>query len=205
MSFEFLTLDRSEGVATITLNRPDAFNALSLGLGRELFHAALDVDEDPAVRWVVVPLPAAARRAPPRDGALLHEPRPHGAGSARVGAGDARGAGRRARDRGQDAGPGARAGTVEGLRWRQAAVPSIDVGEPRDPDGARGAGDRRQRPHRGFQERGDRVRPQAGADVPREVTRGRSQPESGRRSAGSWGAAFAWAWLYNRLAALGVD
>src|SRR5437870_5924854 len=54
MSFEFLTLDRSEGVATITLNRPDAFNALSLGLGRELFHAALDVDEDPAVRCVVV-------------------------------------------------------------------------------------------------------------------------------------------------------
>src|SRR2546428_4577985 len=54
MSFEFLTLDRSEGVATITLSRPDAFNALSLGLGRELFHAALDVDEDPAVRCVVV-------------------------------------------------------------------------------------------------------------------------------------------------------
>src|SRR5437879_9115580 len=54
MSFEFLTLDRSEGVATITLNRPDAFNALNLGLGRELFHAALDVDEDPAVRCVVV-------------------------------------------------------------------------------------------------------------------------------------------------------
>src|SRR2546427_10571271 len=54
MSFEFLTLDRSEGIATITLNRPDAFNALSLGLGRELFHVALDVDEDPAVRCVVV-------------------------------------------------------------------------------------------------------------------------------------------------------
>src|SRR5437867_6504424 len=54
MSLEFLTLERSEGVATITLNRPDAFNALSLGLGRELFHTALDVDEDPAVRCVVV-------------------------------------------------------------------------------------------------------------------------------------------------------
>src|SRR6266849_6014314 len=54
MDFQFLTLERHDGVATITLNRPDAFNALSLGLGRELFHAALEVDEDPAIRCVVV-------------------------------------------------------------------------------------------------------------------------------------------------------
>src|SRR5512145_2301993 len=54
MNFQFLTLERRDGVATITLNRPDAFNALSLGLGRELFHAALEVDEDPAVRCIVV-------------------------------------------------------------------------------------------------------------------------------------------------------
>src|SRR5213080_1688312 len=54
MNFESLILERRDGVATITLNRPDAFNALSLGLGRELFHAALDVDEDPAVRCIVV-------------------------------------------------------------------------------------------------------------------------------------------------------
>src|SRR2546429_914228 len=54
MDFQFLTLERRDGVATITLNRPDAFNALSLGLGRDLVHAALEVDEDPAVRCVVV-------------------------------------------------------------------------------------------------------------------------------------------------------
>src|SRR5947199_10768030 len=54
MNFESLILDRRDGVATITLNRPDAFNALTLGLGRELFHAALEVDEDPSVRCVVV-------------------------------------------------------------------------------------------------------------------------------------------------------
>ena len=54
MTFETLTLDRRDGVATITLNRPDAFNALNLTLGRELFHAALEVDEDPAVRCVVI-------------------------------------------------------------------------------------------------------------------------------------------------------
>lgn len=54
MNFEVLTLDRKDGVATITLNRPDAFNALNLTLGRELFHAALEVDEDPSVRSVVI-------------------------------------------------------------------------------------------------------------------------------------------------------
>src|SRR2546430_632633 len=54
MNFESLTLDRRDGVATITLNRPDALNALNLALGRELFHAALDVDDDPSVRCVVI-------------------------------------------------------------------------------------------------------------------------------------------------------
>jgi len=54
MDFRHLTLERRDGVATITLNRPDAYNALNLGLGRDLFHASLEVDEDPAVRCVVV-------------------------------------------------------------------------------------------------------------------------------------------------------
>lgn len=43
-----------DAVATITLNRPEAYNALNLALGRELFHAALDADEDRAVRCIVV-------------------------------------------------------------------------------------------------------------------------------------------------------
>jgi 2-(1,2-epoxy-1,2-dihydrophenyl)acetyl-CoA isomerase len=54
MPYESLLLERADGVATLTLNRPDAFNALNLGLGRDLFHAALEVDEDPAVRCVVI-------------------------------------------------------------------------------------------------------------------------------------------------------
>lgn len=54
MNFQYLTLERTDQVATITLNRPDAYNALNLDLGRELFHAALDVDEDPGVRAVLI-------------------------------------------------------------------------------------------------------------------------------------------------------
>ena len=54
MNFESLILDRRDGVATITLNRPDAYNALNLTLGREIFHAPLEVDEDPSVRCVVI-------------------------------------------------------------------------------------------------------------------------------------------------------
>ncbi len=54
MAYQHLRLERRDHVATITLNRPDAYNALDLGLGRELFHAALEVDEDPGVRCVVI-------------------------------------------------------------------------------------------------------------------------------------------------------
>lgn len=54
MDYQSLILERKDSVATITLNRPDAFNALNLALGRDLFHAAIEVDEDPEVRCVVV-------------------------------------------------------------------------------------------------------------------------------------------------------
>ncbi len=54
MAYEQLTLTRTGHVATITLNRPDAFNAFNLKLGREIFDAALEVDEDAGVRCVVI-------------------------------------------------------------------------------------------------------------------------------------------------------
>jgi 2-(1,2-epoxy-1,2-dihydrophenyl)acetyl-CoA isomerase len=54
MPYQTLLLDRADGVATITLNRPDAYNTLNLALGRDLFAAALEVDEDPGVRCVVI-------------------------------------------------------------------------------------------------------------------------------------------------------
>src|SRR5262245_59757293 len=43
-----------DAVATITLNRPEAYNALNLALARDLFLAVLEADEDPAVRCIVV-------------------------------------------------------------------------------------------------------------------------------------------------------
>jgi 2-(1,2-epoxy-1,2-dihydrophenyl)acetyl-CoA isomerase len=54
MSYEHVTVERAHQVATITLNRPEAFNAFTLAMGREIFHAAIEVDEDPDVRCVVV-------------------------------------------------------------------------------------------------------------------------------------------------------
>jgi 2-(1,2-epoxy-1,2-dihydrophenyl)acetyl-CoA isomerase len=54
MGYETIRYDVKDAVATITLNRPEAYNALNLTLGRELFHAALEADEDRAVRCIVV-------------------------------------------------------------------------------------------------------------------------------------------------------
>lgn len=54
MKFDTLNYAVADGVATLTLNRPQAYNSLNLALGRDLFHAAIEADEDRAVRCVVV-------------------------------------------------------------------------------------------------------------------------------------------------------
>ena len=54
MAYETVLYEVKDAVATITLNRPDAYNALNLSLGRDLFRAALEADEDRAVRCIVV-------------------------------------------------------------------------------------------------------------------------------------------------------
>ena len=54
MAYEALRYDVRDGIATITLHRPDAYNALNLAMGRDLFHASLEADEDRAVRCVVI-------------------------------------------------------------------------------------------------------------------------------------------------------
>jgi 2-(1,2-epoxy-1,2-dihydrophenyl)acetyl-CoA isomerase len=54
MSFETLLFDVADGVATITINRPDAANAMSPAVAHDLADAALQCDDDPAVRAVVI-------------------------------------------------------------------------------------------------------------------------------------------------------
>jgi 2-(1,2-epoxy-1,2-dihydrophenyl)acetyl-CoA isomerase len=54
MPYEHVRVDRVAHVATITLNRPDAFNAFNMRMGRDIFDAVLEVDDDPSVRCVVV-------------------------------------------------------------------------------------------------------------------------------------------------------
>lgn len=49
-----ILLEKSDGVATITLNRPDAMNALSHALRTELFDTCQDISRDSDVRAVIV-------------------------------------------------------------------------------------------------------------------------------------------------------
>ena len=60
MAFRHLLVETRDHVATITLNRPEAYNAFDLAFGREIFEAVLQVDDDPDVRCIVI---AAAGRA----------------------------------------------------------------------------------------------------------------------------------------------
>jgi 2-(1,2-epoxy-1,2-dihydrophenyl)acetyl-CoA isomerase len=54
MSYEKILLDLSDGIATITLNRPEAFNALDMQLAREFHDAVVSCSEDEAVRAVLI-------------------------------------------------------------------------------------------------------------------------------------------------------
>ena len=54
MSYQTLLYEVADGVATITLNRPDSMNAMSPELAAELHDAALAIDASPEVRAVVL-------------------------------------------------------------------------------------------------------------------------------------------------------
>jgi 2-(1,2-epoxy-1,2-dihydrophenyl)acetyl-CoA isomerase len=54
MEYQNLRFELAEGVATITLNRPDAANAIDLALARELMQVAIRCDEDANVRAVLL-------------------------------------------------------------------------------------------------------------------------------------------------------
>ena len=53
-NYETLDWRLNSGVATITLNRPRAGNALTMQMGRELMDASICCDDDPEVRAVVL-------------------------------------------------------------------------------------------------------------------------------------------------------
>jgi 2-(1,2-epoxy-1,2-dihydrophenyl)acetyl-CoA isomerase len=54
MAYECIIYQVKDAVATITLNRPDAYNALNLALARDVFHATIEADENRAVRCILV-------------------------------------------------------------------------------------------------------------------------------------------------------
>lgn len=54
MAYETLTFELADNVATITLNRPDAANSLNKQMGEDLMAAAIECDENPDVRAVLL-------------------------------------------------------------------------------------------------------------------------------------------------------
>ena len=54
MELETIALERRDGVAHLTLNRPEGQNALTLQMGRDLLTAATSLADDPTVRAVLL-------------------------------------------------------------------------------------------------------------------------------------------------------
>ncbi|MFQ5555063.1 MAG: enoyl-CoA hydratase/isomerase family protein, partial [Acidimicrobiia bacterium] len=54
MDFHHLIFDVTDGVATMTFDRPAEANAMNLPLMEDLMHASIRCDEDPGIRAAVV-------------------------------------------------------------------------------------------------------------------------------------------------------
>ena len=54
MTYATLLFDVKDGIARITLNRPDAANSINEEMGKDLMHVALLCDEDPEIRAVLI-------------------------------------------------------------------------------------------------------------------------------------------------------
>ena len=54
MDYQTLNFDVDSGVATITLNRPEAMNAMSPAMAKELHEVALQIDANNSVRVVIL-------------------------------------------------------------------------------------------------------------------------------------------------------
>src|SRR6266508_2144820 len=54
MGYQSLLIDRVDGIATLTMNRPEARNALDIRMREELVEALDEIERDPAVRAVIL-------------------------------------------------------------------------------------------------------------------------------------------------------
>jgi enoyl-CoA hydratase len=54
LEFKYIIYEKSEGIATITLNRPDAMNAFSKGVVEEVLQALRDIGSDENVRVAIL-------------------------------------------------------------------------------------------------------------------------------------------------------
>lgn len=54
MEFKYIIYEKSEGIATLTLNRPEALNAFSKEVVEEILHALEDVKSDENIRVIVL-------------------------------------------------------------------------------------------------------------------------------------------------------
>src|SRR5204863_5617430 len=54
MNFNDIIYDKSERIATITMNRPDKFNAWTPRMGNEMRQAFFDADRDDNIRAIIV-------------------------------------------------------------------------------------------------------------------------------------------------------
>ena len=54
MKYEEILYEISDGIATVTLNRPEKLNAWTMRMGAEVRHALVYADKDPAVRVMIV-------------------------------------------------------------------------------------------------------------------------------------------------------
>src|SRR2546425_5911896 len=54
MGYQSLLVDRAEGIATVTMNRPEARNALDLTMREEMSGALDEIERDPAVRVMLL-------------------------------------------------------------------------------------------------------------------------------------------------------
>jgi len=54
MNFENVIVEKDDAIAVVTLNRPQALNALSYGLVKDLSLAMQELDQDPQVRAIIV-------------------------------------------------------------------------------------------------------------------------------------------------------